>query len=148
MRKLLIAGALLCTAAPALAQPPGDYDDEDRYEAPVPEDALTDPRAVDAAAQSMDRLVGAIMNLPVGGIMQALDPYNMRAYPPNATIGELASRDDPYAMARIHAGIQGATRSMHAVQGAVAHAMPALRRSIEEIRRSMEAAIAEADGAR
>jgi hypothetical protein len=141
MRKLLITGALLLTAAPALAQPPASDDEW----APDEAEMSVDPRAIHEMAQSMERLLGAVMDLPIGGIAAAVDPLGRSGYRPGDTVRDMATRDDPYAEERLRAGIAGSTRSFSAMSQALARMMPTLRRSMEEVRRSVEEAIEESD---
>ena len=139
MRKLIIAGAALFAAAPALAQPPV-YDDD--YE--VRDERPLDARDVGRMAIAMDRMVGAIMDLPVGGIAAAVDPLGRGGLHPRDTVRDLAERDDPYAEQRIRAGIRGTARGVGAMSESFARMLPVLRRSIDEMSRSVEAAMDEA----
>ena len=164
MRKLLFLGAALIVAAPVLAQPTA-RDDDARYDAPMPEAMADDeewdgedryeqdrvappvihPGQVEAMGGAMDRLLGAVMSLPIGGIAAAVDPYNRGGIHPNATVRDMATRDDPYAEQRMRAGIRGATRGVGAMSQALERVMPVLARSIEEVEREVEAAIDQAD---
>ncbi len=166
MRKLLFLGAAMLVAAPLAAQPAA-YDDGARYDAPMPQAMADDedwdeedydryeqdavaapvlhPGQVEAMGGAMDRLLGAIMNLPIGGIAAAVDPYNHGRIPPGTTVRDMASRDDPFAEQRLRAGIRGATRGVGAMSHALAQMMPVLERSIEQVEREMEAAIGEVD---
>jgi len=166
MRKLLFLGAAMLIAAPAAAQPAASVDDA-RYEAPLPQAMGDDedwdeedydryreeqaappvlhPGQVEAMGGAMDRLLGAVLDLPIGGIAAAIDPYNRGRIPPGATVRDMASRDDPYAEQRLRAGIRGATRGVGAMSQALARVMPVLERSIEQVEREMEAAIDQAD---
>ncbi len=164
MRKLLFIGAAMLAASPVVAQP-ADYDDAPAYDtrAPGPEDEAWDeedfdrdeqdglappvmhPGQIEAMGGAMDRLLGAIMNLPIGGIAAALDPYNRGGVHPNATVRDMATRDDPYAERRLRAGIRGATRGVGAMSHALARMMPVLERSIELVAREMVAAIGQVD---
>jgi hypothetical protein len=139
MRKSLIAAAALVAAAPAIAQPAYDEDlaDEARTE-------ILDPREVGEMARMMDRLVGAVMDLPIGGIAQALDPEDRGGVRRDETLRDMAERDDPYAEERIRAGIHGATRGIGVMSEALARMMPVLQRSLEEVSRSIETAVDEA----
>ena len=139
MRKLIIAGAALFAAAPALAQPPV-YDDD--YE--VRDERPLDARDVGRMAIAMDRMVGAIMDLPVGGIAAAVDPLGRGGVHPRDTVRDLTERDDPYAEQRIRAGIRGTARGVGAMSESFARMLPVLRRSIDEMSRSVEAAMDEA----
>lgn len=139
MRKLIIAGAALFAPAPALAQPPAYDDDYDgRYERPL------EVRDIGRMAIAMDRMVGAIMDLPVGGIAAAVDPLGRGGVHPRDTVRDLAERDDPYAEQRIRAGIRSTARGVGAMSESFARMLPVLRRSIDEMSRSVEAAMDEA----
>lgn len=164
MRKLLFIGAAILVAAPVIAQPAAD---DRAYQAPLPE-AMNDdedwdsrdydrdergefappvvhPGQVRAMGGAMDRLLGAVMDLPIGGIAAAIDPYGRGGYHPRATVRDMATRDDPYAEARLRAGIRGATRGVGAMSHALARMMPVLERSIQEVEREVEAAMDQAD---
>jgi hypothetical protein len=153
MRKLLFAGAALALAAPALAQPPAPP--APVYDAEMPADSAYDGYATDArgeapvldqrevaeVAQSMDRLVGAVMDLPIGGIMAAVDPEGRNQYRRNETVRDMATRDDPEAEARIRGGIHASTVGIGAMSQALAQMMPVFRRSMEEMERNMDRAL-------
>ncbi len=139
MRKLIIAGAALFAAAPVLAQPPVYDDDYDvRDERPL------DRRDIGRMAGAMERMVGAILDLPVGGIAAAVDPLSRGGVHPRDTMRDLAERDDPYVEQRIRAGIRGTAHGVGAMSDSLARMLPVLRRSIDEMSRSVEDAIDEA----
>ena len=167
MRNLLILGAAVLAAAPLAAQPAGSdrgprydaqradaeredeaWDDED-FEAEEREargnGPVIQPGQVQAMAGAMDRLLGAVMDLPIGGIAAAVDPYNRGRIDPRTTVRDMATRDDPYAEQRMRAGIQGASRGVGAMSQALARVMPVLERSIDEVGREIEGAMDQAD---
>jgi hypothetical protein len=137
MRKFVIVGAALLAATPALAQPDVYIEDEAR--------PALNARDIGRMAGAMERMVGAIMDLPVGGIAAAIDPLGRGGIYPGDTVGDLASRDDPYAEARIRAGIRGTARGVGAMNEALARMLPVLRRSIDEVSRDVEAAMADVE---
>ncbi len=140
MRKFLIAAAALVAAAPVTAQPAYDEDwDDEEVAAPL------DARQIGQMAQAMDRLVGAVMDLPVGGIAAAVDPLGRGGVYPGDTLRDLATRDDPAAEARIRAGIRGAARGVGVMSETFARMLPMLRRSFDEMSRSLEVAIDEVE---
>jgi hypothetical protein len=122
----------------------GRYD-QGRYDQGRGAPPIVQPGQVEAMGGAMDRLVGAVMSLPIGGIAAAVDPYNRGGIHPNATVRDMATRDDPYAEERMRAGIRGATRGVGAMGQALARAMPVLERSIREVEREMEAAMDQVD---
>lgn len=152
MRKMLVAGAAFALAAPALAQQPPVgpapvYDEAaevaaDSYVADARDEApVIDQRAVADMAQTMDRLVGAVMDLPIGGIVAAVDPEGRRGHRRDETVRDMATRDDPHAEARIRGGIHASTAGIGAMSQALAQMMPVFRRSMEEMERHMDRAM-------
>jgi len=144
MRKFLILGAALLAAVPAFAQPPV-YDEEPVYEEGLDEaePVRVDPRQLQAMGGVMDRLVGAVMDLPIGGIVAAVDPLGRGEHRRGDTVRDMATRDDPYAEERLRSGIRGATRSVGVMSGALARMLPVLERSLREMEHSFEEAIDE-----
>lgn len=139
MHKLLIAAAAAAFAAPALAQPHA-YDD------PLAADiarAVPPAHEIEAMAPALDRSIGALMNVDVGPILDAADPW--RRGPdygrPGRTLGALAEREDPYFEERVRSTLYGATAGMSRMMGTFAAAAPALARSLREVEAAMGAAI-------
>ena len=143
MQKLLFASvAALALAAPAAAQP---------RSAPPPADPLADeiaraipaPEQIEAMAPALDRMIGAFMNVDVGPIIDAADPY--RRHPGygrrGRTLGALGSRDDPYFEDRIRSDLYDTTEGMARMSGALAAAAPSLAHSLREMENALGAAI-------
>lgn len=124
---LVAAAAALSFAIPAAAQ------------APV-------PRGEDVAAMApaIDRAAGAMLELDVGPILDAADPWRRHPRAGRRTLGDLARRDDPYFDHRLRASIYGTTAAMANMLDAFAAAEPALRRSIVEMERGIDAAVRDA----
>jgi hypothetical protein len=141
MRNFLILGAALLAAAPVQAQPPID-EDEDRAEVAL------DPRELQAMTGVMDRLVGAVMDLPIGGIVAAVDPLGRGEYRRDDTVRDMAERDDPYVEERLRDGIRGTSRSIGVMSHAIARMMPVLERSLREMEHSLQDAIEDVRGER
>lgn len=143
MRKMLIAAAAtLSLAAPAMGQRAPIFDeamDEEIVRA-IPPGA-----EVEAMAPALDRMVGAMLGLDVGPILDAAEPWRRdRAYRPRGrTLRDLAGRDDPYFEDRLRGSIYGVTADMGRMMDAIAVAAPAMRRSLAEMERSMAAALRE-----
>ena len=142
MRKILIAAAgALTLAAPAFAQSvpaeaPAAYPDsaDDEFTR-----ALPHPYDVEEAGDALGRAVGAIMNVPVGGVVQAVDPTaRVRR---DETLGDLARRDDPHAEERIQDEMHGLTLKMADMMRQVAVVAPVLRRSLADLERDLGRAI-------
>lgn len=138
MHRLLIAAAVAAFAAPAFAQGAGPDPLEDEIRR-----ALPPAGQVEAMAPALDRSLGALMNVDVGPILDAADPWRRRpGYGRRGrTIGALAGRDDPYFEARLRSSIYGATADIGRMMHAFGAAAPALARSLREIERAMGAAM-------
>jgi hypothetical protein len=137
MYKLLIAAAAAAATAPALGQPAPDPLEDEIVRAIPPQEE------VEAMAPALDGMVGALLNVDVGPILDAADPYRRRpGYGrPGRTLGELGRRDDPYFEDRLRSSIYGATSDMSRMMGAFAAAAPGLAHSVREMERAMDAAI-------
>jgi hypothetical protein len=141
MHKLLIAAAATLIAAPTLAQGPDPVDPlEERIV-----DALPDREQVEAMGPALDRLLGALLTVDVGPIIDAADPY--RRGPGygrrGRTLGALGSRDDPYFEERLRSSIYDVTADMGRMMGAFATAAPALARSLRQMEHAVDDAIEE-----
>jgi hypothetical protein len=147
MRKLIIAMTALAAASPAFAQPqydPPQYDPP-RYD-PRDDDIvrrLPPPREVERIGDSIGDATEALMDVDVGPLADALDPYHRRyRYGHRETIGDLAGRRDPYARERIRGEIGAVTVGLGAAVEQMAVMTPILRRSLEDSVRRMDDAIA------
>lgn len=141
MRKALIPFAALAAAAaaaPAAADPGYEpvYDRE-----PIAE-ALPDAAEVQAMTHGLDRLLGALLRVDVGPLLDAADPH--RDVEREVTLGEVAGGDDPYFEDRMRSNLYGTSAAMGRMFEAFAVMAPALRRSLETIERDVEAAMGEA----
>ncbi|MGQ0661630.1 hypothetical protein [Sphingosinicella sp.] len=98
---------------------------------------------IEAMAPALDRVTGALLDVDVGGIIDAADPYARRpGYGrPGRTVGAMARRRDPYFDAHLRASIYGGTARAGRMMDAFAAAMPALRRSLDEARAAIGTAI-------
>ena len=156
MNKLILAAvATAALAAPAVAQREPIFDermDDERAPSLVrPGDDPRDPLVaaipsageIEAMAPALDRSLAALLNVDVGPLLDAADPYRRRpGYGrPGRTLGELGRRDDPYFEQRLRSSLYGATGDMARMMEAFAVAAPSLRRSLSELERGMEAAI-------
>jgi hypothetical protein len=143
MRKLIIAVTALAAAAPAFAQPRHDPRDEDLAR------RLPPPQEVERIGDSLGAATEALMNVDIGPIADALDPYHRRyGYGRHETLGDLAGRRDPYARDRIRAEIGAVTVGLGAAVEQIAVMTPILRRSLEDSIRRMDDAIARGRAAR
>jgi hypothetical protein len=162
MRTLLIAvsaGAMLFAAGPVAAQDAywddepyyedrdGPYDDGPYDDRPYYEDDTPLPRGAEVAAMApmIDRMAGAVLQLDVAPMLDALDPFNRYGPRGRRTLGELARRDDPDFDRRLRGSIYGTTAAMARMMDAIATATPAMRRSLREMEREIDRAVRDAD---
>ena len=137
MPRYLIAAAAAALAAPAVAQPAPDPLEEEIVRAIPPADE------VEAMAPALDRAVGALLNVDVGPLIDAVDPYRRRRDygRPGRTLGDIGRRDDPYFEERLRSSIYGTTADMGRMMEGLAAAAPSLARSVRELERAMDAAM-------
>ena len=124
MRKLILAASVLACAAPAFSQPYLDRRDDEIVR------ALPHPGQIEEVGDTVGRVAEAIMDVPVGPIADAIDPYRRRGH-----------RDDPYARERMRDQIGAATVGLGAILSELAVVTPVLRRSLEDATRRMEDAM-------
>jgi len=116
MRKLLIAAAATLIAAPASAQPPRPSEQ------------------IEAYAPAIDRMADAFLNLDLGPMLDAADPYRPHR---DRTLRDMASRGDPRFQRRLRASIYGNTARIGRMADAIAAAAPAMRNAIAQMEMSM-----------
>jgi hypothetical protein len=127
MRLILLAALALPLAAPAAAQrsaTPGDK--------------------IAAMAPAMDRATGAMLDLDIGPILDAADPYHRRPAVRHRTLRDVARRDDPYFEQRLRGQIYGTTAAMARMADAIAAATPAMRQSLDRMKYEIDAAVRDA----
>ena len=142
MRTLLISAVSLVLAAPVLAQP---YPDPEQTPYPEQTDVareLPSQHEIDALGTVMERMVGAMMDMPIGGIVEAMEPGRvMTEAERNQTVRDMATRDDPYAEERMRGSIDAMTGQMGAMTEQLAVLIPVLSRSMVDFQRRMEEAV-------
>ena len=143
MRKLIIALTALAAAPPAFAQTYADPRDDEIVR------RLPPPQEVERIGDAIGAATDALMDVDVGPVADAVDPYHRRyRYGRRETLGDLASRRDPYARERMRAEIGAVTVGLGAAAGQMAVLTPVLRRSLEDATRRIEDAIARSRYAR
>lgn len=120
MRLLLVAAASTLFALPAAAQPPRPSDEIEAY-APV-----------------LDRTTEALLDVDLGPLLDAIDPYRRHD---DRTLRDIARRGDPDFDRRMRASIYANTARIGRAADAMAAAAPALRGAVEQVQRDMDAAI-------
>jgi hypothetical protein len=141
MRKLILAASALALAVPAAAQSPIFHDDLDSAIVA----AIPPAEQVEDIAFAMDRVLGAVLDVDVGPIADALDPYGRhRAYRGGPrTVRDMAGRDDPYFEDRMRHSLYGVTAGMGGMMEALAAVAPVMRRSLAELERNVGDAMRE-----
>lgn len=127
MRMILLAASCLTFAAPAAAQSPVPRGEE-----------------IEAMAPVIDRAADAMLDLDVGPIIDAADPYRRGPRVRDRRLRDIARRDDPYFDQRLRRQIYATTAAMAHMMDAIAAAEPAMRRSLMEMERGIDAAIRDA----
>jgi hypothetical protein len=136
LRKLIIAASLLALAAPVAAQPYPDPADEDATR------NLPPPEEIEEVGDTLGRVADSVMDVDVGPVVDAVDPgRRYDRYRRRETIGDIASRDDPYARERIRDSIDAATIGIEAALRQIAILTPVLRRSLYEATRRVDDAM-------
>ncbi len=137
MRKYLITAAALAMAAvPAAAQEPV-YDDPRDAEIA---DALPDQAEFDEMAVTLDRVLGAMLDMEIAPVLEAVDPHR-RTPPGERTLRDMAERSDPYFEDRMRHNLYGASSSMGRMVEAFSVLMPVMRHSLEQTARDVEEAL-------
>jgi hypothetical protein len=136
LRKLIVAVSALALAVPAAAQPRHHPSDDEVAR------RLPPPGEIEEVGDALGRVADAVMDVDVGPIADAVDPGRR---PHRETIGDLASRDDPYARERIQDSIARSTIGLRVALDQVAILTPALRRSIEDAERRIDDAMRDRD---
>lgn len=143
MPKLAFAAAAIALAAPAGAQAPEPVFDPAMDEAI--QRAIPHSSEVEAMAPAIDRVVGALLDVDIGPIVDAIeDPYRRGAYRgPRRTIGDMAGAGDPYFEERMRDSIYGTTAEMGRMMDTLAVVAPIVRRSLADMERDIERAVRE-----
>lgn len=99
---------------------------------------LSDPGVQDGIAIMVERVSGAILNMPIGGITDAIETARPgtveRRLRRDATVGDLAGRDADY----LPEDLGGQTREVVGMMGGVARAMANMMPALENLSRDME----------
>lgn len=139
MRQIIIAASAFALALPAVAPAqstqtfPEEMDEEIARALPHPED-------VEVMADTAGRAAEALLDTPIGGLVNAIDPS--RRVHRDDTIEDLS--DDPYLRERVRDSVGGLAGGLNDVLAQVAVVTPALRRSLADLERNLEGAIYDA----
>ncbi len=144
MRKLILAASALAIAASAAsAQSSPSFPEE------MDEDiasSLPHPFEVEEAGDRLGGAVDAILDMPIGGVVRAIDPTaDVRR---DDSIADVAGRDDPHFENRVRDDMRGLTLGMADMVRQMAVVAPVLRRSLADLERNMERAMRDGHGDR
>lgn len=134
MRPILLAASLLAFAAPAAyAQSsqtfPREMDEEIVRSLPHPEE-------VEDIADTAGRAAEAILDVPVGGVVRAIDPS--RRVSRDSTLEDVVGRRDPYIRDRIRSSTADLALGMGDIVSQIAVMAPELRRALAGVEQSLE----------
>lgn len=134
MRKLVFVAIAGMIAAPAAAQSvrSGEVADDIVRSLPHPYD-------VEDAGGKLGDAVGAILDVPIGGVVRAIDPAARTD--PRQTIGDIAGRDDPDFEGRMQDEVAGLSLKAADMVRGLAAAAPILGRSIAQLERDLDRAL-------
>jgi hypothetical protein len=136
MRNLILAASALALAAPAAAQNPIFHDELDETIVA----AIPPAEAVEEIGFAMDRVLGAVLDVDIGPIMDAVDPYRRGGgyrHEGERTVRDMAGRDDPYFEDRLRHSLYGVTANMGGMMEALAVVAPVMRRSLADLERNV-----------
>jgi hypothetical protein len=131
MRTLLIATAMSALATASAATPAAAQRAAETLRGAAD--------AIEETAPMIDRSADALLDLDVGPLLDAADPYGRRGR--HRTLREIARRDDPYFDRRMRASIYGTAAGLSRMMDGLAAAEPALRRSVREMEDAIGAAV-------
>lgn len=141
MRRLLIGAAALALTGPAEAHP-ADEADRDMVR------SIPHPGEIEAVGETLDRVVGAVLAVPIGPLVDAIDRADPegrphRRYRRGDTVGDVAGGGDPYFEERLRDQIHGVTIGMGVMAAQLAVIAPEMRRAIERAEQDIERAVRE-----
>lgn len=138
MRKLVLAASAIALALPAVASGQSSRSFPEEMDADIVR-SLPRPGEVEAMADVAGRAAEAIVDVPIGGLVRAIDPA--RRVHPDDTIADVTR--DPYLRDRIRHSVDDLAIGMGDVMAQVAVVAPALRRSLADLERNLEGALYE-----
>lgn len=134
MRSVLFALPLMAFALPAHAAPDPDLQKIER--------ALRDPAVADQVVKSLDGLTDVVMSLKVGRLQAAMEGREPTAEERSLTIGDIERSKGPEAEATLRAKIRAMGPAIAKGMNAVANALPAMSKAMEDIERTIDRATA------
>ena len=138
MRPCLLILPLALMASPALAQNKPAAPPETMAVPPQ----LTDPAMAEQLGGMMQAMSKAILNLPVGEIQAAAEGRPVTRADRGRTLGDLSRRDDPNFERNLDRDLAMSRATVQASMKAVATALPAVMKSLNDAGRAIEQATA------
>ncbi len=138
MRKLILATAAIACALPAAASAQSSPNFPAEMDRDIV-DSLPHPYEVEEQGDRLGRAVGAIVNVPIGDVVRAIDPTAPVGR--DSTIADVAGRDDPYFQERLEDDVRGLTLGAADLVRQMGVVAPALRRSLADLERNLEGAL-------
>ena len=139
MRRFILAASLLAFAAPAFAQSSQTFPehmDEDIVR------SLPHPAEVEGMADTAGRAAEAILDVPVGGIVRAIDPR--RRVHRDDTVEDVMGDRDPSLRERIRNSTADLAVGMGDIMAQVAVLAPELRRSLAGLEQGLDRSMRDA----
>jgi hypothetical protein len=139
LRRLILAASLLAFAAPAYAQSSQTFPED------LDEDivrSLPHPAQVEDMADTAGRAAEAILDVPVGGLVRAIDPS--RRVHRDDTVEDVMGDRDPYVRERIRNSASDLAVGMGDIVAQMAVIAPELRRSLAGLEQSIDRSMRDA----
>ena len=133
--KFTLAASIAALAAPAVAAEPVDPRAEELVR------ALPAPEEMEAMGAVLGSAMEALMDVPVGPLLDAVDPERGRDFRGNETLGALAVEDDPYFRERMQDEIAAVGFGLGAMTERFAALAPVLVETMDDVQARMEEAL-------
>jgi hypothetical protein len=138
MRLQLSLLPIVLLASPVAAQAPAPAPDKPIQIPPE----LTDPATMARVGDTVGALSHALMNMPVGEVQAAIEGRPATAADRHRTVRDVASRGDPNFEQNLQRQIAQGQETMQASLRAMAAAMPAISRAVNDAAQEIERATA------
>jgi len=136
LRKLILAASALALGLPAAASAQSSPSFPEEMDEDIVR-SLPQPEQVEDMAEVAGRAAEAVLDVPIGGVVRAIDPT--RPVRRDDTIADISR--DPYLRDRIRDSVDDMAIGMGDVMAQVAVVAPALRRSLADLERNLDRAI-------
>lgn len=129
-----LAAASAATAQPGPAPAPGVHQDDLVR-------AVPSPGEMRDIAVGLDRVVGALLNIDIAPVVEAVDPAAPALRRGERTLRDIGSRGDPYFEDRLRSNIYGVSGALTEAMGRMAVLVPVLQRTIEVVEQDVAEAM-------